>query len=335
MDPVTQGALGAALPQSVAQRAKAPVALISGLLAGMAPDLDVLIRSSEDPLLFLEYHRQFTHSLIFIPLGALLVATALWGLVGRRYSWAFRDVFVFCLLGYATHALLDACTTYGTQLLWPFSDRRFAWNNISIIDPLFTLPLLYGVVRARVKRSPWPVRLALSWCVLYLLLGIVAKDAAEAEGWRQASLRGHEPVLLEAKPSIGNLLLWKVVYRIGDHYHVDAVRLGLSNRFYPGESVAALDRNRDMPWLKEGSQQALDLERFRWFSAGFLALDPANRLRVIDLRYSLLPNEVNALWGIEFDPSQQERHVRYIVSRNPSERDRRRLFAMLRGLPVD
>ena len=239
------------------------------------------------------------------------------------------------MLGYATHALLDACTTYGTQLLWPFSDRRIAWNNISIIDPLFTLPLLCGVVLARVKRSPWPVRLALSWCLFYMFLGVIAKEVAETEGWRQAEARGHKPLLLEAKPSIGNLLLWKVVYRIGDDYHVDAVRLGLSTRFYAGERVAALDRERDLPWLQEGSQQALDLERFRWFSAGFLALDPTNPLRVIDLRYSLLPNEVSALWGIEFDPSKPEQHVRFTVSRNPSERDRVRLFAMLRGLPID
>ena len=70
MDPLTQGALGAALPQSTAVRGKyAGSAGLFGFLAGMAADLDVLIRSSSDPLLFLEYHRQFTHSLVFIPVG--------------------------------------------------------------------------------------------------------------------------------------------------------------------------------------------------------------------------------------------------------------------------
>ena len=39
----------------------------------MAPDLDVLFQSPTDPILFLEFHRQFTHSLVFIPIGALLV----------------------------------------------------------------------------------------------------------------------------------------------------------------------------------------------------------------------------------------------------------------------
>ena len=66
MDPLTQGTLGAALPQSLSQKQLAGSAGLLGFLAGMAPDLDVLIRSSSDPLLFLEYHRQFTHSLVFM-----------------------------------------------------------------------------------------------------------------------------------------------------------------------------------------------------------------------------------------------------------------------------
>ena len=62
MDPVTQSALGASLAQTKSKPNKVWVAAILGCIAGLAPDLDVLIFSSEDPLLFLEYHRQFTHS---------------------------------------------------------------------------------------------------------------------------------------------------------------------------------------------------------------------------------------------------------------------------------
>ena len=72
MDPLSQGVLGASLPQASSNRQQVAIAGVFGFLAGMAPDLDVLIRSSTDPLLFLEYHRQFTHSLIFIPVGGLL-----------------------------------------------------------------------------------------------------------------------------------------------------------------------------------------------------------------------------------------------------------------------
>ena len=76
MDPLSQAAIGAAAAQSFSRKADLFRVGVVGALAGMAPDLDVLIRSSTDPLLQLEYHRQFTHSLIFIPFGAALCAAA-------------------------------------------------------------------------------------------------------------------------------------------------------------------------------------------------------------------------------------------------------------------
>ena len=74
MDPISQGTVGAAFAQSTANKNNLLKIAVIGFIAGLAPDLDILIRSSTDPILFLEYHRQFTHSLLFIPLGALIVA---------------------------------------------------------------------------------------------------------------------------------------------------------------------------------------------------------------------------------------------------------------------
>ena len=132
MDPISQGVVGALWAASLAPKHKLKPTLIAGALAGMAADLDVLISSSTDPLLFLEYHRQFTHSLIFVPIGALIVALCLWPFLKR--SLQPKELLTACFLGYLSHGLLDACTTYGTQLLWPFTDDRVAWNVISIVD---------------------------------------------------------------------------------------------------------------------------------------------------------------------------------------------------------
>ena len=77
MDPLSQGALGAVAAQSAAPRRALAAATVCGALAGMAPDLDTFIRSADDPLLYLEYHRQFSHALIFIPLGSWLCAVVL------------------------------------------------------------------------------------------------------------------------------------------------------------------------------------------------------------------------------------------------------------------
>jgi len=334
MDPLTQGSLGSAFAQSGGGHRGAGLATLCGFLGGMAPDLDVLIRSSTDPLLFLEYHRQFTHSLIFIPVGAALVAGALWGALVRHWKQPFRRVYWYCLLGYATHALLDACTSYGTLLLWPFSNQRFAWNSVSIIDPLVTVPLVAGVILTARREHPGPARAACVWVLAYLMLGVVARDAAREEGYRLARARGHDPLHLEAKPSLGNLVLWKTVYRVRDTYYVDAVRLGPTPRVYEGAQIAALDPRRDLPWLDRESVQGRDLERFRWFSMGYLALDPLHPTRVMDLRYSLVPNEVRPLWSIELDPQNQSSHVRYQTHRE-GQRDALRTFlAMLWGDPL-
>ena len=180
MDPISQGAIGAVAPQVVSRRGKIRAVALLGCLAGLAPDLDVFISSSTDPLLLLEYHRQFTHALLFIPVGAALVALLLHPVVRRTLQP--RETYLACLLGYATHGLLDACTSYGTQLFWPFSDYRVAWNNVSVIDPLFTLPLLSLVILAAVRQRRRFAVAGLVWALGYLTIGVVQHQRAEAAG---------------------------------------------------------------------------------------------------------------------------------------------------------
>src|SRR5690606_32585178 len=45
-----------------------------------------------------------------------------------------------------THTGIDAMTVYGTQLGLPFTNTPFAVGSMFIIDPLYTLPLLAGVL---------------------------------------------------------------------------------------------------------------------------------------------------------------------------------------------
>lgn len=332
MDPLSQAALGAAAPLAFASRKQAAAAALFGALGGMAPDLDVLIRSSTDPLLFLEYHRQFTHSLFFIPFGGLIVGSLLFLVFGRRWGLSFKTSVLFTTAGYATHALLDACTTYGTLLLWPFTDARYAWNTISVIDPLFTAPVLILVLWAAISRKPLLARYALIWAIAYPTLGAIQRERAESTGEALAQSRGHVPVRLEAKPSFGNILLWKIVYETEQRYYVDAVRAGLTPQLFEGETIEKLNIARDLPWLQPETQQARDIERFRWFSNGYIARDPAHDWRIIDIRYSMLPNRADGLWGIQLQPAAAaDAHVLYESQRNADEETLQRFRAMLLG----
>lgn len=336
MDPVSQAVLGASVPQAVSNRTRIGAATLFGALSGMAPDLDALIRSGTDPLLYLQFHRQFSHSLVFIPVGGLLCALVMHWLVGRRRNLGFGFTYLCCTLGYATHGLLDACTSYGTQLLWPFSDERFAWNTVSIVDPLFTWPLVALVVLGVLKARPVFGRLALAWALAYLGFGLFQHLRVEAIGHELAAARGHTPLRLEAKPSFANLLLWKVIYEVEDGYYTDAVRAGPALQVYEGAFIPRLDMARDLPWLDPDSQQARDLERFRWFSRGYLARDPENPYRITDMRYSLVPNEAQGMWSIWLDPdATPDQHVEMRQNRDTSKPTRERFGRLLRGEPAE
>lgn len=300
MDLFTQGALGAALSQAATRRqGDLRLAGIAGFLAGLAPDIDALIRSPSDPLTFLEYHRHFTHSLAFIPIGGLIVALLLRAVLRARWRLPFRDTFFFCTLGLATHGLLDAATSYGTMLFWPFSDERISWSVVSIVDPAFTLPLTGLIALSMIKLRPIFAAAGLAWALAYLGIAQVQHAAAMEQATQLASTRGHTPVRVEAKPSFANILVWKTIYETPEHFYVDAVRAGVSPKSFPGVMIPKLEHARDLPWLDPATQQGRDIERFRFFSDGFIAADPSDPLRVIDIRYSFVPNQVNALWSIE------------------------------------
>lgn len=343
MDPISQASFGASLSQSFAKDgSKQFVALTIGALAGMAPDLDIFIRSAEDPILFLEFHRQFTHSLIFIPFGALICALVFYPLLHSRIvkcrwpaaSLPFVQVYLFSFLGYATHGLLDACTSYGTQLFWPFSNERFAWNVVSIIDPLFTLPVIFFISLAAYRRNVKYARIAFVYAVLFLSLGMVQYQRAEQAVYALAQQRGHQVEHVHLKPGFANRHLWKMIYEYDGRYYVDAVRLLWNTRYITGTSIQKLDVKRDFPWLPGGSQQAKDIERFRWFSDGFLAVSPRNPNLIMDVRYSFLPNRIAPMWGVEvnkqlIDEGDLDAYADYHVIRNLDENTGKAYFEML------
>lgn len=331
MDPITQGAFGAVFAQTQGNAKDLAKAAVIGGLAGMAPDLDVLIRSTDDSLLTLQYHRHFTHSLLFIPFGGLICSLFFHPLLGRRFGITFLQTLLWCIIGFATHGLLDGCTSYGTQLLWPLTDKRFAWDIIPIIDPLVTLPLLTLIIlSARTKARRYAV-IGIVWLGLYFGFSTYQHQRALDEGQKLAESRGLVIENIEAKPSFANIFIWKIITTTEDSYYVDAVKIGWSKpTIWEGNTVQKLSIDRDLPWLNKNSQQAKDIERFRWFSTGYIALDKQNSNRVVDIRYSLLPQQIEPLWGIELSPTaNSEQYVEFYNERGDSASAIKQLWKMI------
>ncbi len=266
---------------------------------------------------------------MFIPVGALLASLLLWPLLQNRL--AFKKIYLYAFLGYATAGFLDACTSYGTHLLWPFSDGRTAWSIISIFDPIFSLILIAAIIFGAVKYKPLAARIGIVFVASYLSLGVIQHDRAESFALIKAQQRGHTAERLIVKPTIGNLILWRSIYKADENYYVDAVRVGLSgnDKFFTGNKAKAFDIKRDLPQLTNQMTVYRDIERFELFSDGFLVWHSEHHNVLGDVRYAMLPTSIRPLWGIELPLEEPNQHVTYNTYRTMTETDRKDFFGML------
>jgi len=300
MDPISQGVLGASCAEAVLFNYDKKRAWIAGGLAGMAPDLDLLIRSSADPLLSLLYHRQFTHSLIFMPVGALLVAATLYLFKHFRQHWFF--VFLACLIGYATHAPLDSLTSYGTVLLWPFSYNRVSLDYISIIDPLFTFPILLGLIWTLIFQKRNGVLTGLSFAFLFLCFNIMQHHRVISTVTTYAHEHHLNIKKLRSFPALASSTYWRVVFKNHDQFMLGDVHAYLTQptQFKKIGAYSAFDEKKLPAYIKQSSSLLRDFKIFNWFTDGYLIATQKDPLLLVDGRYLIGQTKPRALWGILF-----------------------------------
>jgi inner membrane protein len=152
MDSITQAVLGAAIGQAMLGNKMQNKGFILGAIIATIPDLDVFLYFILDSYKMLSIHRGISHSILFSLIGALLIAYLLtkWK---RAKVYSFKHLFIFSWLCLFTHTLLDAFTAYGTQLFLPFSNYRVGFDSINVIDPLYTMPLIIGLVLTLWKKK--------------------------------------------------------------------------------------------------------------------------------------------------------------------------------------
>lgn len=304
MDLITQGVIGAAAAQALVGPRLRPSAWMIGAIGGLLPDADVFIRSAADPLLAIEYHRQFTHSFVFVPAAGFIAALP-W-LATRRGRDEWRGVLAAGTAGAATHGLLDACTTYGTQLFWPFTTMRIAWDWIAIVDPIFTITLLVGAIIAVRRRTRRPAAIAFALALAYIGLGALQQSRALDVQAEVARTRGHEIVRGDAFPTIANNIVWRSLYQAGDSLHADRIRVPWigSPTWAPGASVRRI-LETDLSIEERATPRIVDdFRRFAWFSSDWIARAPGDTAVIGDVRYSLRTNAFDPIWGIRFHPGR-------------------------------
>ncbi len=334
MDPITQGLFGGSAAL-LARKKDAPIKktktfYIVGFAAGMLADLDVLIRSKSDPLLTLDYHRAFTHSLFFIPIGALIAFAILRPILKafKNEELSTRELALACVLGYASHAPLDALTNYGTSLFLPLSNMRVSLNLMAVVDPFFSFPLIVMTIWGLSKNSNKLKTLLYGWILLIFTFNFANKMIAEDKIVQVAKSRDHEVQDLLVKPTLLNGYLWRTVYRSGENYYTDAIfALGPLTKHYEGASVPVFDMDKNFPELPKESVAANDIKRFGFFSDDLLGF---RKGAVIDVRFSVLPQGVRPLWSV-MPKEDPEKHVHYLIERPTGKVDRTIMLKMMMG----
>lgn len=219
MDSLTQIVLGAAVGELVLGKKAGNKAMLYGAIAGTIPDLDVLATQFTDSVTAIAIHRGFTHSIVF----SVLFAPVFGWLVSRYetvkdfkgWSWLFFWAFF-------THPILDAFTTWGTQLFWPF-EIRLAFKTIFVIDPLYTVPFLVFLILALRQKRTAPKRafynkmgLIISSC--YLLLTVFLKWNATTQFKNALQDQQITYLQIDTRPAALNTILWSANIETNDAF---------------------------------------------------------------------------------------------------------------------
>lgn len=274
MDVATQVTLGAAVGEAALGSKAGSKAAAWGAVCGLIPDLDILCSPFVSEAELLAIHRGITHSFVF----AAAIAPVLGRLIQRLHkahniTWVQWSWLVFWAT--VTHPILDSFTMYGTQVFQPFSNYPVAFSSIFIIDPMYTLPLLAGVITALVSRRNLRRRrianiLGLSLSSAYLVFTLGMKLHVESVFERALHKQNLEYERLFTTPMPLSALLWMGIADNGQQMSV-----GLYSIF---------DRSGDLTFQRiaknsqhlEGIIDEPVIQRLLWFSRGFYTIEHKN-----------------------------------------------------------
>jgi len=294
MDSITQIVLGAACGEAILGKKIGNRALLFGAIGGTIPDLDVFVGKLlyNNEIDSMAFHRGFMHSFLFAILGAIAFGAVVFWFYnrGKRDGMTTQKDWMWLFFASIfTHPILDSFTAYGTQLFAPFSNYRVAFNNISVADPLYTLPFLVLLIvvmflkRTSSKRRLF-LKLGLGVSSLYMMFTLVNKYHVHGVYKRALAEEQIDYLRFQTQPTILNNFLWYGIAETTDAYFV-----GFYSILDATPTVSKwhrLPKNHDLL-----GDMPKDLETLSWFSGGYYNLsetsDP-NTFLYKDLRYPMM-----------------------------------------------
>jgi inner membrane protein len=266
LDSLTHIVVGGALGELTLGKKIGNKAVIIGAIANTIPDLDVFAQAiAKTPDVAIRIHRSYTHALFMHPIMAIPFAYLTYKIFKKEIS--FLSWFLFYMLGFFTHVMMDCCTTYGTQLLLPFTNKLISWNNLSVVDPLFTIPVLcfFLIVFFLKKENNLRRKFAKISIVLSLLyLTTSTKNKFDSVAVFKENLKEKNIVTtgFSTTPTMFTSWLWNMVA-----YNDSTMYLAEYSTFQKSNNIDIVEIKRNIELLKP-LVNTKPVQTLQWFSQG-------------------------------------------------------------------
>lgn len=299
MDPLTHTATGLFLSR-VGLKRWTPLATPILLLAANAPDCDIAALGG-GWLNYFHYHRHLTHSLIAMPVIALLPVVLVRAMARRPVRWL--GAWAAAMIAVATHLTLDLTNAYGVRLLLPFSDCWLRLDLTSLVDLWIWAVLLLAIAapflsrlvgseitsggeKSRLHGRGWAV-FALAFLVIYNYGRSVLHTRAEAV-LESRIYHGESPSRVEASPDAAAPWRWHGVVETGDFYATEDVDLlrdfdpteaSIRHKAEPDPAIAAARSTRTFQIFLDFAQYPL------WRVSPVSEPDEGRLVELFDMRF--------------------------------------------------
>lgn len=288
MDSVSQFVLGSTVATVLLGPKLGFRAVLLGGAVATLPDLDSFL-PFDDALNSVTYHRGFSHSL-FVQTAVSPVIAAFATFIFKKRQIPYLKMLLTVWLCLITHSLLDSLTTYGTQIFWPLDvGSPVAFPSVFIIDPIYTLTLLIGVIgflfliRKRQAQAMRLVQVCLAASTFYLCLGMGGHLYVKSKAAQHPQLAGKR---IHVQPTPFNILYWQILAVDDTNYYAGATSVlrgckEIDLKTYPRLTLPTELTSPEVP---------KSVKRFEWFTNGFFTYQNSKQgLKISDLRIGFAP----------------------------------------------
>ncbi|MFL2621051.1 MAG: metal-dependent hydrolase [Flavobacteriaceae bacterium] len=340
MDSITQIVLGAACGEAVLGKKIGNKALLFGAIGGTIPDLDVFLGDLlySNAIQAMAFHRGIMHSIFFSILASLLLGSifkSIFSRVNKLNSVSKRQWIKLFFLSLLTHSLLDCFTAYGTQLFSPFSDYRVAFNTISVVDPIYTLPFLISLIllmffnrQSNLRAVFLKIGFVVSSC--YVLLTITNKCYVNYIFKQSLEDSNIDYLRFRSQPTILNNVLWYSIIETDNNFQ------------YAYYSIFD-SKGSEIKWREIPKKHYLlplkdkNIQTLIWFSDGYFSFTTTKEKNTFffnDLRYPLMDeNDINSsVFRFLIKKTNQEWDSIPFETKAPDKRSFQDFWTRLKGI---